>query len=71
MNTMAKASWGRKGLFGLLLLFIIEGQRLTQGRDLEASAEAEAMEKYCLLACFSWLAQPAFSFTEPRTISSD
>jgi len=31
-----------------------------QGRDLEAGAEAEAMEGCCLLACFPWLAQPAF-----------
>lgn len=31
----------------------------TQGRSLEAAAEAEAMEKCCLLTWFSWLAQPA------------
>ena len=31
-----------------------------QGQDLGAGAEAEAMEGYCLLACSSWFAQPAF-----------
>jgi hypothetical protein len=31
---------------------------LTQGRNLEAGAEA--IEECCLLVCFSWLAQPAF-----------
>lgn len=33
---------------------------LTQGRNLEAGAEAEAMEECCLLACSPWSAQPAF-----------
>ena len=31
-----------------------------QGRNLEAGAGAEAMEGCCLLACSSWLVQPAF-----------
>ena len=31
----------------------------TQGRHLEAGADAEAMEGCCLLACSPWLAQPA------------
>jgi hypothetical protein len=35
------------------------GQKLKQGRNLEAGADAEAMEGYCLLACFWWFAQPA------------
>ena len=30
------------------------------GQELEAGADAEAMEGCCLLACFPWLAQPAF-----------
>jgi hypothetical protein len=34
-------------------------QELTQGRILEAGADAEA-EGCCLLACFTQLAQPAF-----------
>jgi hypothetical protein len=36
------------------------GQGLTQGRNLEAGADAEAMEGCYLLACFPWLAQLAF-----------
>ena len=41
------------------------GQEPKQGRNLEAGAEAEAMEAeamdgYCLLVCSPWLAQPAF-----------
>ena len=32
----------------------------SQGRNLVAGAEAEAMEEYFLLACSSWLAPPAF-----------
>ena len=36
------------------------GQELKQGRNLEAGADAEAMEGCCLLACSPLLAQPAF-----------
>jgi hypothetical protein len=36
------------------------GQKFTQGRNLEAGADANAMEKFCLLACFPWLAELAF-----------
>jgi hypothetical protein len=35
-------------------------QELTWGRNLEAGADAEAMEGCCLLDCFPWLAQHAF-----------
>jgi hypothetical protein len=35
-------------------------QELKQCRILEAGADAEAMEGCCLLACSSWLTQPAF-----------
>jgi hypothetical protein len=31
----------------------------SRGRNLEAGTEAETIEEHCLLACFSWLAQPA------------
>jgi hypothetical protein len=37
-----------------------EVRKGTQSRNLEAGAVAEAMEEYCLLACFSWLVQTAF-----------
>ena len=36
------------------------GQELKQSCNLEAGADAEVMEECCLLACSSWLAQPAF-----------
>ena len=38
------------------------GQELTQGRNLEAGANAEAIEGCCLLACFPWLVQLAFLY---------
>jgi hypothetical protein len=58
-------SWGGKGLCSLHFHIAIHhqrksGQELTQGRDLEAGADAEAVEGCCLLACFPWLAQLAF-----------
>ena len=31
---------------------------LKQNRNLEARADAEAMEEWCLLACIPWFAQP-------------
>jgi hypothetical protein len=35
------------------------GQELKHGKNLEAEADAEAMEVCCSLACSPWLAQPA------------
>jgi hypothetical protein len=35
-------------------------KELKEDRNLEVKADAEAMEGCSLLACFSWLAQPAF-----------
>ena len=48
---------GGKGLFGLHLHIAVHqqgksGQELTQGMNLEAGADAEAMEGCWLLACF-------------------
>jgi hypothetical protein len=62
---MAKASWEGKGLLTLFLHIAVlhkkkSGQELKQGRNLEAGANAEAMEGCYLLACSSWLALPAF-----------
>jgi hypothetical protein len=37
-----------------------EARTGTQGRNLEAGADAEAMEGCCLLACSSWFSQSAF-----------
>jgi len=36
------------------------GQELKRGRNLEAGADAEALEEWCLLAISMWLTQPAF-----------
>jgi hypothetical protein len=59
------ASLGGKGLFSLNFHITVHHQRksgleLKQGRNLEAGADTAAMEECCLLACFPWLAQPAF-----------
>ena len=59
-----EASWEGKGLFTLHFHIVVHhqrksGQELTLGRNLEAGADAEAMEGCYLLACFPWLAQPA------------
>jgi hypothetical protein len=43
------------------------GQELTQDRNLEAGADAEAMEGCCLLACFSWLAQLAYKIQDHQS----
>jgi hypothetical protein len=61
MTHRDKSNLGRKG-FGLYTA-VHQGepsQELKQGRNLEAGADAEALEGCCLLACFSWFAQPAF-----------
>ena len=52
-----EASWGGKGLYGLYFYIAVHherksGQELTQGKNLEAGADAEAMEGCCLLDCF-------------------
>jgi hypothetical protein len=60
-----EARWGGKGLFSLHFHIAVHHQRmpeleLTQGRDLEEEADAEAMEGCCLLTCFPQLVQLAF-----------
>jgi hypothetical protein len=57
-NTMTKAVWEGKSLFGWS----------HQGRDSKAGADADAMERCCLLACSSRLAQSVFP-TQARTTS--
>jgi hypothetical protein len=58
-----KVSWRGKDLFGFYF-HIVRRQRKSEkehkyGRSLEAGADTEAMEGCCVLACSSWLAQPA------------
>jgi hypothetical protein len=53
-----QASWRGKGLLSLYFHITVHhqrksGQKLRQGRNLEAGADAEAMEGYYLLTCFS------------------
>ena len=60
-----KSNLGGKVLFHLHLGITIchlgkSQQELRQGRNLEAGNEAQAMEECCLVARFSWFAQPAF-----------
>jgi hypothetical protein len=60
-----EAIWGGKGLFSLHFHIAVyhqrkSGQEVTLGRNLEAGADAEAVEECCLLACFPCLAQLAF-----------
>jgi hypothetical protein len=62
---MTKAARGGKGLHGLYFHITVHhqrksGQELKQYRNLKAEADAETIEVCCLLACSSWIAQPAF-----------
>ena len=63
-----EASWGGKGLFSLHFHIAVHHQRksgldLTQGRNLEAGTDAEAME-----GAGSWIAFPGLlSFSSCRT----
>jgi hypothetical protein len=51
----------RKGFISLdIFLSLKEAEAGIQGRNLEAGTETKAMEERCLLACSSWLTQPAF-----------
>jgi hypothetical protein len=63
---LTKKQLGEEPIYSASLYFHIAvhhqrktGQDLTQGRNLEAGADAEAMEGCYLLVCFPWLAQPA------------
>jgi hypothetical protein len=46
--------------FTSTLLLITEGCRTGTQAGQEAGADTEAMERYYLLSCFTWLAQLAF-----------
>jgi hypothetical protein len=48
-----------------ILLFVTREVRTGTQAGQEAGADAEAMEGWSLLACFSWLAQPAL-LSNPR-----
>jgi hypothetical protein len=53
-----RAIWGENGLLGLHFHIVVHHLRkpgTKQGRNLEAEADAEAIDGYCLQACSSWL----------------
>ena len=54
----------RKGLISVYILYSLssrEDRARAQGWTLVAGTEAEAVEKPCLLACFPWIAQLAYT----------
>jgi hypothetical protein len=61
-TSQPRSSWGRKVYSAYIstLLLITEGCRTGTQAGQEAGADAEAMERYFLLACFLWFAQLAF-----------
>jgi hypothetical protein len=65
-NIMAKNQVGEERVYSIYIFHIAvhqhrkSGQKLTQGRSMEAGADGEAMKESYLLACFPWLAQLAF-----------
>jgi hypothetical protein len=61
-NIMTKKQVGEERVYSAytsILLFITKEVRTRTQAGQEAGADAEAMEGCSLLACFSWLAQPA------------
>ena len=60
---MTKKQVGEEGVYSAyisILLLITKGCRTGTQAGQEAEAVAEAMEGCSLLACLTWLAQPAF-----------
>ena len=57
IDTMTESNLGRKGFITAHSCGSIT--KGSQGRNLEAGTETEAMEEHCSLGCFSLLAQPA------------
>jgi hypothetical protein len=62
-NIMTKKQVGEERVYSVytsILLFITKEVRTGTQAGQEAGADAEAMEGCSLLACLTWLAQPAF-----------
>jgi hypothetical protein len=62
-NIMTKKQVGEERVYSAytsILLFITKEVRTGTQAGQEAGADAEAMEGCSLLACLTWLAQPAF-----------
>ncbi|MGQ7357441.1 hypothetical protein ACTGZM_10805, partial [Streptococcus suis] len=63
INIMTKKQVGEERVYSAYistLLFVTKEVRTGTQAGQEAGADAEAMEGCSLLACFPWLAQPAF-----------
>ena len=61
-NIMTKKQVGEERVYSAytsILLFITKEVRTGIQAGQKAGADAEAMERCCLLACFPWLGQPA------------
>jgi hypothetical protein len=61
-NIMTKKQVGEERVYSAytsILLFITKEVRTGTHAGQKAGADAEAMEGYSLLACFTWLSQPA------------
>jgi hypothetical protein len=59
---MTKKQFGEERVYSAytsILLFITKEVKTGSQADQEAGTDAEALEGCSLLACFSWLAQPA------------
>jgi hypothetical protein len=57
---MTKKQVGEERVYSTYISTLLSGQELTPGSNLEARADAEAMEGYCLLDCYHWFVQLAF-----------
>lgn len=62
IDILTKSTLERKGpISALSLQSFMKG---SQGRNLEAETEVEAVEKCCLLACFARVTQPPFLYNQ-------
>jgi hypothetical protein len=59
-NIMTEKQVGEERVYSAYTSTLNSGQELPQGRNLEAGADAEAMEGCCLLDCFPGLVQLVF-----------
>jgi hypothetical protein len=56
---MTKRNLGKKVFISVYISLLQLDIKEVWARNLESDADAEAVEECCLLACSSWLAQPA------------
>ena len=71
---MTEGNWGRDGFVWLMCPghhWRTSGQERIQGRNLEAGADAEAMEGYCLLTGLLSMTSSVCFLLEARTYSPE